>query len=75
MYDNNVDGMRPGDRVEVVGVYRIMAAKIKKNQNAIKSVFNTYLDLISFNVIDNQTLKIEGKHKTLFDDNDKIKFA
>ena len=51
-YDTNVDGMRPGDRVEIVGIYRAQGQKLKRNQNGIKSVFNTYVDLISFTIIE-----------------------
>ena len=51
-YDTNVDGMRPGDRVEIVGIYRALGKKLKRNQNSIKSVFDTYVDLISFTVME-----------------------
>lgn len=27
-YDENVDGFRPGDRVELIGIYRAYAGKI-----------------------------------------------
>jgi DNA replicative helicase MCM subunit Mcm2 (Cdc46/Mcm family) len=27
-YDTNVDGFRPGDRVELIGIYRAYPAKI-----------------------------------------------
>lgn len=50
-YDNNVDGMRPGDRVELIGIYRTQGQKVKRNRNTLKSVFNTYIDLISFSII------------------------
>lgn len=50
-YDNNVDGIRPGDRVEVVGIYRAQSQKVQKNKLSVKSVFNTYIDLISFRVV------------------------
>jgi DNA replication licensing factor MCM4 len=43
--------MRPGDRVEVIGIYRTQGQKVKRNRNSLKAVFNTYIDLISFSVI------------------------
>lgn len=51
-YDSNVDGIRPGDRVEVVGIYRAQSAKIQRSKANVKSVFNTYIDLISFRILE-----------------------
>lgn len=50
-YDNNVDGIRPGDRVEVVGIYRAQSTKVQRIKSNLKSVFNTYIDLISFRIL------------------------
>lgn len=50
-YDTNVDGVRPGDRVSLIGIYRAQPSKIDRMKGTVRSVFNTYLDLISFNVI------------------------
>ena len=61
--------MRPGDRVEVVGIYRAQGVKVKKSRNNLKSVFNTYVDLISFNVIeDNRYKAVLGDENTVFSD-------
>lgn len=68
-YDNNVDGMRPGDRVEVIGIYRTQGQKVKRNRNSLKSVFNTYIDLISFSVIQEDRYKAAlGDKNTVFSD-------
>ena len=68
--------MRPGDRVEVVGIYRAQGVKVKKARNNLKSVFNTYVDLISFNVIeDNRYKAVLGDENTVFSDDEKLKFS
>ena len=51
-YDSNVEGMRPGDRVEVVGIFRAQPVKVQRVKTNVKSVFNTYIDLISFRVLE-----------------------
>lgn len=74
-YDNNVDGMRPGDRVEVIGIYRTQGQKVKRNRNSLKAVFNTYIDLISFSVIQEERYKNAlGDKNTVFSDDDKKMF-
>lgn len=71
-YDSNVDGMRPGDRVEVVGIYRTQGQKVKKNRNALKAVFNTYVDLISFRIIQEDRFQAAmGDKSTIFSDLEK----
>jgi len=42
-YDANVDGIRPGDRVEVVGIYRPQAIKVLIGRSNLKAIFNTTL--------------------------------
>ena len=42
--------MRPGDRIDVIGIYRAQSVKMQKGRSQLKSVFNTYVDLISFRI-------------------------
>ena len=46
-YDSNVEQFRPGDRVEVVGIYRANPSKVDNTFGGLRGVFNTYIDLIS----------------------------
>lgn len=72
-YDNNVDGIRPGDRVEVVGIYRAQSVKVQRIKTNVKSVFNTYIDLISFRILEENRFKSE--HGQLyFNDDEKYEF-
>jgi len=50
-YDNNVNCMRPGDRVEVVGIYRSQQKKVSSGLSALHTQFSTYTDLISYRII------------------------
>jgi DNA replication licensing factor MCM4 len=43
-----VDSIRAGDRVEVTGIYRAQPMRLSKLRRATKTVFNTYVDAISF---------------------------
>lgn len=60
-YDNNVDQMKPGDRVEVVAIYRAQPIRVQRARRAIKSVFNTYVDLISSKVLEDDRYKVQSK--------------
>lgn len=61
--------MRPGDRVEVIGIYRTQGQKLKRNRNNLKSVFNTYIDLISFTLIEEDKFRsMLGDKNTVFSD-------
>ncbi len=74
-YDNNVDGIRPGDRVELVGIYRAQSVKIQRIKSNLKSVFNTYIDVISYRILEEnrfRTEEVQGKQK--FSDEEKREF-
>lgn len=47
-YDDLVDSVKPGDRVEVSGVFRAMAKRVNPKISKVKSVYKTYIDVIHF---------------------------
>ena len=47
-YDDLVDAVRPGDRIEVTGVFRAQARRVNPKISKVKSVYRTYLDVIHF---------------------------
>ncbi|KAL7541215.1 hypothetical protein ACHAWF_006878 [Thalassiosira exigua] len=47
-YDDLVDAVRPGDRVEVTGVFRAQARRVNPKISKVKSVYKTYVDAIHF---------------------------
>ena len=71
VYDDLVDECKPGDEIQVIGIYRAEAMRVQRNRTKLNSVFRSYIDVISVVydkknkvVIDNETM--EEKDKNLF---------
>ena len=47
-YDKNVDFIRPGDKIECVGIYRATGLRKNKGRRTLQSVFNTYVDVLTY---------------------------
>jgi DNA replication licensing factor MCM4 len=45
-FDELVDAAKPGDRVEVTGVYRAVPMRVAPGQRTLRSVYKTYIDVI-----------------------------
>lgn len=45
VFDQLVDQAKPGDRVEVTGVYRAVPIRMSSTKRTLKSVYKTYLDV------------------------------
>jgi len=54
VYEELVDSAKPGDRVEVTGIFRAQSMRINSHHRTLRSVFNTYLDVISFDLTSKQ---------------------
>lgn len=46
VYDSLVDKVRPGDRVQITGIYRSAPVRVNPRQRRIKSIFRTYIDVV-----------------------------
>tara|TARA_B110000977_G_scaffold132451_1_gene168700 strand:+ start:70232 stop:71884 length:1653 start_codon:yes stop_codon:yes gene_type:complete len=46
VFDSLVDEAKPGDRVEITGVYRAVPIRAAPNLRILKSVYKTYVDVI-----------------------------
>ncbi|KAK7404412.1 hypothetical protein VNO78_05290 [Psophocarpus tetragonolobus] len=60
MHDKLVDTGKPGDRVEVTGIYRAMSVRVGPTQRTVKSLFKTYIDCLH--------MKKTNKSRMLVDD-------
>ncbi|CAM9302780.1 unnamed protein product, partial [Phaeothamnion confervicola] len=45
-FGDMVDAMRPGDRVEVTGIFRAVPKRTNPKQRTVRSVYKTYIDVI-----------------------------
>ncbi|KAF9623122.1 hypothetical protein IFM89_037638 [Coptis chinensis] len=66
MHDRLVDSGKPGDRVEVTGIYRAMTVRVGPTQRTIKSLFKTYVDCLHLKK--NDTSRMDAEDPMEFDD-------
>uniref|UniRef100_A0ACD5VM19 Uncharacterized protein n=1 Tax=Avena sativa TaxID=4498 RepID=A0ACD5VM19_AVESA len=64
MHDKLVDAGKPGDRVEITGIYRAMSIRIGPSQRTVKSIFKTYIDCLHIKKTDKSRLHIEDSMET-----------
>lgn len=43
-----MDFVKPGDRVEAVGIYKAMGVRVNPAMRIYKNVYRTYIDVINF---------------------------
>ncbi|XP_052194076.1 DNA replication licensing factor MCM4 [Diospyros lotus] len=59
MHDKLVDAGKPGDRVEVTGIYRAMSVRIGPTHRTVKSLFKTYIDCLHLKKTDKSRMQTE----------------
>ncbi|CAN4107486.1 unnamed protein product [Withania somnifera] len=59
MHDKLVDAGKPGDRVEVTGIYRAMSVRIGSAHRTVKSLFKTYIDCLHLKKTDKSRMHAE----------------
>jgi len=62
MFDDMVDIAKPGDRVEVTGVYRAVPMKSNPNRRTLKAVYKTYIDVIHVRKDDSSRMRNESQN-------------
>jgi len=58
VFDTLVDVGKPGDRVEVTGVFKAIAMRINPRQRSLNAVFKTYIDVVHFKKADQNRIAV-----------------
>ncbi len=58
-FEEHVDFVRPGDRVEVVGIFRAQPMRVNSGRRNVRNIFTTYIDVVSYKKTDSSRLGIE----------------
>ena len=58
-YEDLVDYVKPGDRVEVIGIYKAMGVRVDSSRRTLKNVYRTYVDVISYIKTDRKRVNVD----------------
>eukprot|EP01019_Chilodonella_uncinata_P003358 GABU01004225.1.p2 GENE.GABU01004225.1~~GABU01004225.1.p2 ORF type:complete len:146 (-),score=67.77 GABU01004225.1:37-474(-) len=47
VYEDMVDCCKPGDRVDITGIYRAQPNRVMRGKRVLLSIFKTYIDVVS----------------------------
>ena len=47
-YEDLVDDVKPGDRVEITGIYKAMGVRLNPARRTLRNVYRTYIDVITY---------------------------
>lgn len=59
MYDDLMDAAKPGDRLEVTGVYRAVPVRVNPRRRMVKAQFRTYLDVVHIKLTNKSKLSVD----------------
>ena len=51
--------MKPGDRVEVIGIYKAMGVRVDSSKRTLKNVYRTYIDVINYVKVDKRRFNVD----------------
>jgi DNA replication licensing factor MCM4 len=58
-YEDLVDYVKPGDRVEVIGIYKAMGVRVDSSKRTLKNVYRTYIDVINYVKVDKRRFNVD----------------
>jgi len=73
VYDELVDGCKPGDKVEITGIYRAQGIRASRFKRTLRSVFKTYIDVVSISSMHKDKFQFGNVDKN--DHEEQVKFT
>ncbi|KAI7878565.1 MCM-domain-containing protein [Lichtheimia hyalospora FSU 10163] len=64
LYEDLVDVAKPGDRLEITGIFRGVPVRVNPRQRTIRALFRTYLDVVHVKRSDNKRMQVERSLRT-----------
>ena len=59
-YEDLVDDVKPGDRVEITGIYKAMGVRINPARRTLRNIYRTYVDVITYIKTDKRRFNNNG---------------
>ncbi|PHZ09194.1 MCM-domain-containing protein [Rhizopus microsporus ATCC 52813] len=66
LYDDLVDVAKPGDRLEITGIFRGVPMRVNQRQRVIRSLFRTYLDVVHIKRTDKKRVALDTQFRNEF---------
>jgi DNA replication licensing factor MCM4 len=55
--------VRPGDRVEITGIYKAMGVRVNANKRVLKNIYRTYVDVMNYVKADTGSFSISDQQQ------------
>ena len=66
MHEELFDAVKPGDKVEVTGIYKAVPVKVNRNMSTVRDVFRTFVDVIHYRK------QVEGRYVVEGEERDEV---